>query len=104
MCCLCPMRGGAVKRTSDSRWAHILCALLIPGVTFKDPIHKDPINVLTIKTDMVKQQCSCCGQKFGVCLNCHLCGALFHPSCGLVAGARFIIPAYNSSELQVTIF
>ncbi|XP_063978608.1 lysine-specific demethylase 4A-like isoform X2 [Diachasmimorpha longicaudata] len=101
-CCLCPMRGGAVKRTSDSRWAHILCALLIPGVTFKDPVNKDPINVLTIKTDLVRQTCSCCDQRDGVCLGCHVCGALFHPSCGLVTGATFIIPTYNSQELQVT--
>ncbi|XP_015122573.1 lysine-specific demethylase 4A isoform X2 [Diachasma alloeum] len=104
MCCLCPMRGGAVKRTSDSRWAHILCALLIPGVTFKDPVNKDPINVLTIKADLVRQRCSCCDQRDGVCLGCHVCGALFHPSCGLVTGATFIIPAYNSQELQVTCY
>ncbi|XP_012288456.1 lysine-specific demethylase 4A isoform X2 [Orussus abietinus] len=102
MCCLCPMRGGAVKRTSDSRWAHILCALLLPGVTFKDSINKDPINVLSIKTEMVKQQCCCCSQKDGACLSCHHCGALFHPMCGLVAGATFDIPAYNTQELQVT--
>ncbi|XP_011313224.1 lysine-specific demethylase 4C-like isoform X2 [Fopius arisanus] len=102
MCCLCPMRGGAVKRTSDARWAHIFCALLIPGVTFKDPVNKDPINVLTIKADILGQRCSCCDQKDGVCLGCHVCGALFHPSCGLVTGATFIIPAYNSQELQVT--
>lgn len=101
MCCLCPMRGGAVKRTSDGRWAHIVCALLLPGVTFKDPINKDPINVLTIKTDMLKQQCCCCGQKDGACLSCRQCNALFHPSCGLVAGATFDIPAYNLQELQV---
>ncbi|KAK9306803.1 hypothetical protein QLX08_002688 [Tetragonisca angustula] len=102
MCCLCPMRGGALKRTSDSNWAHILCALLLPGVTFKDAINKDPINVLTIKPDNVKQQCCYCGQKDGACLKCSYCTNLFHPSCGLVSGATFTIPVYNSLELQVT--
>ncbi|XP_017761508.1 PREDICTED: lysine-specific demethylase 4C isoform X1 [Eufriesea mexicana] len=102
MCCLCPMRGGALKRTSDSNWAHILCALLLPGVTFKDAINKDPINVLTIKPDNVKQQCCYCEQKDGACLNCNQCSNLFHPSCGLVSGATFTIPVYNSPELQVT--
>ncbi|XP_044577206.1 lysine-specific demethylase 4C-like isoform X2 [Cotesia glomerata] len=101
-CCLCPMRGGAVKRTSDGRWAHIFCALLIPGVTFKDSVHKDPINVLTIKHDMVKQQCSYCKQNTGVVLNCRLCCNSFHPSCGLVAGAAFDIPAYDFVEFKVT--
>ncbi|XP_012165307.3 lysine-specific demethylase 4C [Bombus terrestris] len=102
MCCLCPMRGGALKRTSDGNWAHILCALLLPGVTFKDAINKDPINVLTIKPDNVKQQCCYCGQKDGACLKCSHCSNLFHPSCGLVSGATFTIPVYNSPELQVT--
>ncbi|CAL7935405.1 unnamed protein product [Xylocopa violacea] len=101
MCCLCPMRGGALKRTSDSNWAHILCALLLPGVTFKDAINKDPINVLTIKPDNVKQQCCYCGQTDGACLKCNQCSNLFHPSCGLVSGATFTIPVYNSLELQV---
>ncbi|XP_003703094.1 lysine-specific demethylase 4C [Megachile rotundata] len=102
MCCLCPMRGGALKRTSDSNWAHIVCALLLPGVTFKDAINKDPINVLTIKPNIVKQQCCYCGQKDGACLSCNECGNLFHPSCGLVSGATFMVPVYNSPELQVT--
>ncbi|KAF7379079.1 hypothetical protein HZH66_015313 [Vespula vulgaris] len=102
MCCLCPMRGGAVKRTSDGGWAHILCALILPGVTFKDAINKDPINVLTIRTDILKQQCCYCGYSDGACLSCSQCNNLFHPSCGLVAGATFVIPVYNSQELQVT--
>ncbi|XP_012269220.2 lysine-specific demethylase 4C-like isoform X1 [Athalia rosae] len=102
MCCLCPMRGGAVKRTSDGRWAHILCALLLPGVTFKDPINKDPIIVLTIKTEMLKQECGCCGQRDGACLSCYSCGALFHPSCGLIAGATFSIPLFDGYKLEVT--
>ncbi|CAK9829138.1 Probable lysine-specific demethylase 4B [Anthophora retusa] len=102
MCCLCPMRGGALKRTSDGNWAHILCALLLPGVTFKDAINKDPINVLTIKPDNVKQHCCYCGQNDGACLKCNQCNNLFHPSCGLVSGATFTIPVYNSLELQVT--
>ncbi|XP_053971736.1 uncharacterized protein LOC128872756 [Hylaeus volcanicus] len=102
MCCLCPMRGGALKRTSDSNWAHILCALLLPGVTFKDAINKDPINVLTIRPEIVNQMCCYCGQKDGACLNCNQCSNLFHPSCGLISGATFTIPVYNSPELQVT--
>ncbi|XP_043485444.1 lysine-specific demethylase 4C-like [Polistes fuscatus] len=102
MCCLCPMRGGAVKRTSDGGWAHILCALLLPGVTFKDAINKDPINVLTIRKNVLKQKCCYCGYDSGACLSCNQCSNQFHASCGLVAGATFTIPLYNSQELQVT--
>lgn len=101
MCCLCPMRGGAMKRTSDSRWAHILCTLMVPGATFKDAINKDPINVLTIMTDTCNKTCYFCAREGGACLTCNKCTNLFHPLCGLVAGATFTIPAYNSQELQV---
>ena len=95
------MNGGAVKRTSDGLWAHIICALLLPGITFKDAVNKDPINVLTMKQGLTKQQCGCCGQKSGACLRCDQCNALFHPSCGLVRGATFVIPPYNSDQLKV---
>ncbi|XP_029674201.1 uncharacterized protein LOC115242226 isoform X1 [Formica exsecta] len=102
MCCLCPMFGGPLKRTSDSRWAHILCTLMVPGATFKDSINKDPINVLTIMEDSCHKKCCFCGQDGGACLKCNQCTNVFHPSCGLAAGATFIIPVYNSQELQVT--
>ncbi|XP_024879390.1 lysine-specific demethylase 4A-like isoform X2 [Temnothorax curvispinosus] len=102
MCTLCPMFGGPLKRTSDSRWAHILCTLMVPGAIFKDAINKEPINVLTTMKDSIGKNCCFCGHKHGACLKCNQCNNLFHPSCGLVAGATFIIPVYNSQELQVT--
>ncbi|XP_071557297.1 lysine-specific demethylase 4C isoform X5 [Temnothorax nylanderi] len=103
MCTLCPMFGGPLKRTSDSRWAHILCTLMVPGAIFKDAINKEPINVLTMAMkDSIDKKCCFCGHKHGACLKCNQCNNLFHPSCGLVAGATFIIPVYNSQELQVT--
>ncbi|XP_046400725.1 uncharacterized protein LOC124167009 isoform X2 [Ischnura elegans] len=44
-CCLCLWRGGALKRTSDGRWAHLLCSLLAPDVSFRDVRCKEPIHV-----------------------------------------------------------
>ncbi|XP_018308092.1 uncharacterized protein [Mycetomoellerius zeteki] len=102
MCCMCPMFGGPLKRTSDSRWAHILCTLMVPGATFKDAINKDPINVLTIIADSLHKKCCFCSQDGGACLKCNQCNNAFHPSCGLAAGATFSIPVYTSEEFQVT--
>ncbi|CAI7864650.1 unnamed protein product, partial [Closterium sp. NIES-54] len=31
LCCLCPVQGGAMKRTVHGLWAHLACSLWIPG-------------------------------------------------------------------------
>jgi PREDICTED: similar to CG33182-PA len=49
-CILCPLRGGALKRTQDeNKWVHITCALMQPGVSFQDGIYKSPIDITQIK-------------------------------------------------------
>ena len=35
-CELCPMKTGALKRTDTSSWAHVVCALYIPEVSFRN--------------------------------------------------------------------
>lgn len=35
-CIFCPSRGGAFKRTKEGKWAHVVCALLIPAVELDD--------------------------------------------------------------------
>lgn len=100
MCCLCPMFGGPLKRTSDSQWAHISCSLMT-GATFKDAINKDPINVFSISNKLCHKTCHYCGQSRGACLTCSQCTNMFHVSCGLIVGARFTIPTNNSEQLQV---
>ncbi len=43
-CCLCQLRGGALKRTDGGRWAHLVCAQLIPEVTVnKCSVHQSII-------------------------------------------------------------
>lgn len=101
MCCLCPMRGGALKRTSDSQWVHVLCALLV-GARFKDPVNKEPINVLGVHIP-TGVQCCYCGQSTGTFLKCHdkQCNALFHLTCTLLTGASIAKSTTQRNRLEV---
>ena len=42
-CCLCVLRGGALKPTSTGRWAHLVCAVSIPEVLLEDSTRKEPV-------------------------------------------------------------
>jgi hypothetical protein len=44
-CCLCPCTGGALKRTTDGRWAHIVCGLWLPSAKFVIQQDMGPIDV-----------------------------------------------------------
>jgi len=42
-CELCPIRDGALKRTDNQAWAHVVCALYIPEVRFGNVTTMEPI-------------------------------------------------------------
>lgn len=42
-CELCPSRDGALKRTDQTGWAHVVCALYIPEVRFGNVTTMEPI-------------------------------------------------------------
>jgi len=42
-CELCPSRDGALKKTDNSGWAHVVCALYIPEVRFGNVTTMEPI-------------------------------------------------------------
>ena len=59
-CVLCPNKGGALKRTADWRWAHIVCALWIPEAEFLDEGGRDIINTCSVNPARCDLACSLC--------------------------------------------
>lgn len=42
-CSLCLLRGGALKPTDGGRWAHLVCAVIIPDVYLGNVQFKEPV-------------------------------------------------------------
>ncbi|CAO2209627.1 unnamed protein product [Urochloa humidicola] len=87
-CCLCPAKGGAMKRTTEGQWAHISCALLVPEVFFQDPDGRDGVDCSRVPAHRFAKDCYICESNNGCALECSQpkCSLGFHVSCGLNAG------------------
>ncbi|CAN4120946.1 unnamed protein product [Withania somnifera] len=88
-CCLCPVTGGAMKPTTDGRWAHLACAIWIPETCLSDIKTMEPIDGLSrISKDRWKLSCSICAVPYGACIQCsnHTCRVAYHPLCARAAG------------------
>ncbi|XP_058102565.1 histone-lysine N-methyltransferase TRX1-like isoform X2 [Magnolia sinica] len=68
-CCLCPVIGGAMKPTTDGRWAHLTCAMWIPETCLKDIKKMEPIDGL---------------DRINKCSN-STCRVAYHPLCARAA-------------------
>ncbi|XP_043699867.1 LOW QUALITY PROTEIN: protein Jade-1-like [Telopea speciosissima] len=90
-CCLCPIKRGAMKPratevfTRNRRWIHIMCALLVPEVFFKDPEGRDGIDCSLVPRRRWKGLCDLCHSASGCVIECSepKCPLAFHVSCGL---------------------
>lgn len=85
-CALCPMRYGALKRTTDERWCHLACAQWIPEAFFRlSSGGREPIDLLQIPSRRFGVRCIHCGSSYGACLSCSEegCQRSFHVTCGM---------------------
>ncbi|CAN8004346.1 unnamed protein product [Ixodes hexagonus] len=99
-CCLCTLRGGALKRTADGRWAHLACALLVPEVHVDEGPTRSPVDVRRITPQRARLRCWYCHKlrdrlgrpsETGACIQCTFgrCVTAFHVTCAHAAGVSF---------------
>eukprot|EP00249_Psilotum_nudum_P000493 c12261_g1_i1 orf=200-1246(+) len=103
-CCLCPLSKGAMKQTTDGRWAHLFCALFVPEVFYLNAKEREGIECTKVPTWRWQMQCGLCKQNGGACIQCTEvgCTATFHVSCGLDHDLAIQYRQPNSSNLGRT--
>jgi NuA3 HAT complex component NTO1 len=91
-CVLCPSTTGALKRTTDARWAHVACALWVPGVQFLDVEGRDIIHPYGVHPKRLELRCSVCEKPGGACIQCKHgnCLAAFHVTCAQAKGLHMV--------------
>lgn len=94
-CELCPSRDGALKRTDNSGWAHVVCALYIPEVRFGNVTTMEPIILQLIPQERFNKSCYICEKlgkgnrsNIGACMQCNKsgCKQQFHVTCAQTLG------------------
>nr|XP_017209402.2 protein AF-10 isoform X11 [Danio rerio] len=94
-CELCPQKDGALKRTDNGGWAHVVCALYIPEVEFANVSTMEPIVLQSVPHERYNKTCYICEEQgreskaaTGACMTCnkHGCRQAFHVTCAQLAG------------------
>ncbi|XP_064626958.1 uncharacterized protein LOC135487294 isoform X2 [Lineus longissimus] len=96
-CCLCSLRGGALKPTTKGAWVHVICALSIPDAMFENVANRTPVNIENLSQARMKLRCIYCYQlmkrtnRIGACVQCSSgkCTTSFHVTCAHAAGVDF---------------
>ena len=102
-CCLCPVRGGALKSASFGLWVHVTCGRYLQNSFLPD----STFDIGKIEQNKFKLRCFSCGLKVGACVQCSCgrCANAFHIECrkDLIefgpAGLLWFCPSHKASRL-----
>ncbi|WOL08280.1 histone-lysine N-methyltransferase ATX4-like [Canna indica] len=102
-CCLCPVKGGALKPTNiDALWVHVTCAWFQPKVSFASGEMMEPaIGILDIPSQLFMKVCVICKQTRGACTQCHTCSTYYHAMCASRAGYRMELHCFEKNGKQI---
>ncbi|XP_062189777.1 histone-lysine N-methyltransferase ATX4-like [Phragmites australis] len=103
-CCLCPVKGGALKPTDvDQLWVHVTCAWFQPKVSFPVDATMEPaMGILSIPVEYFKKTCVICKQMHGACTQCWKCSTYYHAMCASRAGYRMELQYSERNDRHVT--
>ncbi|MBN3313226.1 KDM4A demethylase, partial [Atractosteus spatula] len=91
-CCLCPLRGGALRRANNDKWVHVLCAVAVLEARFVNIAERSPVDLSGIPLQRFKLKCFYCKKRMkktaGCCVQCShgRCPTSFHATCAQAAG------------------
>ncbi|PKI72443.1 hypothetical protein CRG98_007189 [Punica granatum] len=103
-CCLCPVKGGALKPTDvETLWVHVTCAWFRPEVAFASDEKMEPaIGILSIPSSSFIKICVICKQIHGSCTQCCKCSTYYHAMCASRAGYRMELHSLEKNGKQIT--
>ncbi|XP_037829942.1 lysine-specific demethylase 4A isoform X2 [Kryptolebias marmoratus] len=91
-CCLCLLRGGALQKTTNDKWVHVLCAVAVLEARFVNVTERNPVDLSGIPLQRFKLKCYYCKKRMkkasGCCVQCShgRCPTAYHPTCAQAAG------------------
>ncbi|CAI0546767.1 unnamed protein product [Linum tenue] len=103
-CCLCPVKGGALKPTDvQTLWVHVTCAWFRPEVSFASDEKMEPaLGILCIPSNSFVKICVICKQIHGSCTQCCKCSTYYHAMCASRAGYRMELHCSEKNGKQMT--
>eukprot|EP00963_Diacronema_lutheri_P000900 scaffold56_cov390-Pavlova_lutheri.AAC.12 len=100
-CCLCPVGGGALKRTEiPGVWAHWSCGMYIAENYIENIARMEPIcGIKNIARDRWDLPCTICRKRVGAKIQCaSACYTSYHTTCARMSGQRFEARTSNAKD------